>query len=142
MRVTSIVKPLIVPVVIGALAIAVPAAAQDSAAKPAGESMHQAGESMKQAGSDTLNAAKQAAKGTATAMSDAKITAKVKLALHDAGISKQGEIHVSTTAGVVELSGRVPSSNTAVQAVQLARETEGVRSVNNDLRVTGPVRAD
>jgi osmotically-inducible protein OsmY len=39
-------------------------------------------------------------------------------------------------AGVVTLSGHVPSPDAAVRAEQLARQTEGVREVNNKLRVS------
>jgi len=108
----------------------------------ASESMHQAGESVEQAGSDTLDAAKHAAKRTATAMRDTKITAKVKVALHEAGITEDSQIHVSTRAGIVKLRGRVPSSDTAMRAEQLAKQTEGVRGVTNDLRVAGEAKSD
>lgn len=134
MKPTLLIRTMIVPVAVLGLAIAVPALAQDTGSNPpASESMHQAGQSMEQAGSDTMTAAKHAAKGTATAMRDTKITAKVKAALHKAGITKQAKIHVTTTAGVVQLSGSVPSTDTASQAAQLAQQTEGVRSVTNDL---------
>jgi len=98
--------------------------------------MHQAGEAAEQAGSDTLNAAKHLGKGTATAMRDTKITAKVKVALHEDKVTEDSDIHVDTVAGVVTLSGHVPSPDAAVRAEQLARQTEGVREVNNKLRVS------
>ncbi len=138
-----LVKRMIVPAAILGLAITVPVLAQDSPGYPsASESMHQAGESAEQAGSDTVQAAKHAAKGTATAMRDTKITAKVKVALQEAGITENSQIHVSTTAGVVKLRGRVPSSDTAMRAEQLAKQTEGVRGVTNDLRVAGEAKSD
>lgn len=143
MKVSFLLKQTIGILAIGGLAIAVPAMAQNDTGQPsASDSMHQAGNSMKQAGSETVNAAKHAAEGTATAMRDTKITAKVKAALHHAGISEKSEIHVNTTAGVVDLSGRVPSTDMAEQAVQLAKQTEGVRSVTNDLRVAETVQPD
>jgi hyperosmotically inducible protein len=117
--------------------------AQDSASSPsARQSMHQAGENVEQAGSATLNAAKHAGKGTVTAMRDTKITAKVKVALHEDKVTGDSDIHVDTVAGVVTLSGRVPSPDAAARAEQLAKQTEGVSSVTNDLRVGGPVRSD
>jgi hyperosmotically inducible protein len=143
MRSTSLMKQIVVSGAMWGLTIAVPAVAQDNPGNPsASESMHQAGESAEQAGSHALSAAKNAAKGTARAMRDTKITAKVKAALHEAGISEKSGIHVTTTAGVVKLSGRVPSSATAARAEQVALQTEGVRSVTNDLRVGGPVQSD
>jgi osmotically-inducible protein OsmY len=43
---------------------------------------------------------------------------------------------LDTVAGVVTLSGHVPSPDAAARAEQLARQTEGVREVNNKLRVS------
>jgi hyperosmotically inducible protein len=125
-----LLKGLIVSIATLGLAYAVPACAQDSSNPSASESMHRAGESAESAISN-------AAHGTATAMRDTKITAKVKTALYDAGLTKQADIHVTTTAGVVELNGVVPSSETAMRAEQLAKQTEGVKAVNNDLKVGG-----
>lgn len=143
MKSIFLMRTMIVPVAAFGLAIAVPALGQDTTSNPsASESMHQAGQSMEQAGSDTVDAAKHAAKGTATAMRDTKITAKVKAALHEAGLTKQSEIHVSTTAGVVQLSGSVPSSDTASQAVRLAKQTEGVGAVKNDLAIAGAAKTE
>lgn len=133
MKYAFFVKRAVVPAALFGIAVALPAFGQDN--PPASESMHQAGEAAEQAGSDTVNAAKHAAEGTATAMRDTKITAKVKAALHEAKISEASDIHVTTTAGVVELSGRVPSSNVAERAVLLAKQTEGVEGVNNNLMV-------
>jgi osmotically-inducible protein OsmY len=42
---------------------------------------------------------------------------------------------VDTTDGVVTLSGRVDSAAARERAVQLARETAGVRSVTDQLQV-------
>lgn len=138
-----LVKRMIVPAAILGLAITIPGFAQDTTGYPsASESMHQAGDSVEQAGSDTMHAAQHAAKGTATAMRDTKITTKVKVALHEAGITENSQIHVSTRAGVVNLRGRVPSSDTAMRAEQLAEQTEGVRGVTNDLRVAGEAKSD
>jgi hyperosmotically inducible periplasmic protein len=118
------------------LAVAAPAFAQEnSASPPASQSMHRAGEAAKQAGSDTLNAAKHAGEGTATALRDTKITTKVKYALHEDKITGNFPIHVTTVAGVVTLSGHVPSPHAAARAEQLARQTEGVKAVHNQLSV-------
>ena len=97
--------------------------------------LHVPPEDAKQAGSDTLNAAKHAGEGTATALRDTKITTKVKYALHEDKITGNYPIHVTTVAGVVTLSGRVPSPHAAARAEQLARQTEGVKGVNNQLSV-------
>ena len=137
MKRNSGMNKMILSAAVLGLAMAVPAFAQDNPGSPsASQSMHQAGEAAEQAGSDTLNAAKHVGKGTATAMRDTKITAKVKVALHEDKVTEDSDIHVDTVAGVVTLSGHVPSPDAAVRAEQLARQTEGVREVNNKLRVS------
>ena len=122
----------IVPAAVLALGLAVPAFAQS-----ASESMHQAGQDLKSAGSSTVNAAENAGKGTATAVHDTTITAKVKKSLHKDDTTKGQDIHVSTTAGVVTLKGNVSSRETASRAQELTQGTKGVKSVNNELAVSG-----
>jgi osmotically-inducible protein OsmY len=48
---------------------------------------------------------------------------------------RSGQIHVTTTAGVVTLEGRVHDSNVASRAVAIAKDASGVRNVTNDLQV-------
>jgi osmotically-inducible protein OsmY len=122
----------IVPAAVLAIAFAVPAHAQS-----AGESMHEAGQEMKSAGTETWHAAENAGKGTATAVRDTSITAKVKESLHKDEATKGQDIHVSTTAGVVTLKGNVPSRATVTRAKELTEGTNGVKSVNNELAVSG-----
>ena len=105
------------------LTIAVPAFAQS-----ASESMHEAGKSAESAISHAYH-------GTATAVSDSTITAKVKTALHDDKITKGGDIHVTTVEGVVTLRGVVSSSAVADRAQRLARATTGVKAVESKLKV-------
>ena len=121
-----------VPAVVLAIAVAVPAFAQS-----ASDSMHEAGQEMKSAGTETWHSAENAGKGTATAVHDTSITAKVKESLHKDEATKDQDIHVSTTAGVVTLKGNVPSQATATRARELAEGTKGVKSVNNELAVSG-----
>jgi hyperosmotically inducible periplasmic protein len=122
----------IVPAAVLAIAFAVPAFAQS-----AGESMHEAGQEMESAGTETWHAAENAGKGTVTAVHDTTITAKVKESLHKDEATKDQDIHVSTTAGVVTLKGNVSSSATATRAQQLTEGTKGVKSVHNELAVSG-----
>jgi hyperosmotically inducible periplasmic protein len=122
----------IVPAAVLAIAFAVPAFAQS-----AGESMHEAGQEMESAGTETWHAAENAGKGTVTAVHDTTITAKVKESLLKDEATKDQDIHVSTTAGVVTLKGNVSSSATATRAQQLTEGTKGVKSVNNELAVSG-----
>jgi osmotically-inducible protein OsmY len=126
---------LIVPAVVFGMAISIPAFAQDDSS-PASQSMHQAGEKMEQAGSDTAAAASDTYHGTKRAVKDTLITAKVKTALHNDKATGDVDIDVATTAGVVTLLGKVPSSSAADRAQQIAMQTEGVKQVNNHLTVT------
>jgi hyperosmotically inducible protein len=132
----------ILPMAILGLAVAVPASAQDDASSPpASESMHQAGPDMKSAGSDTWQAAKNAGEGTETAVRDTDVTAKVKMALHRDEATKESDIHVTTSAGIVTLTGNVRSAESATRAEQIAQATEGVKGVANELVIAGNTAA-
>ena len=67
------------------------------------------------------------------ALEDGALTAKIKskMALDDS--VKALDINVDTSSGVVTLKGTVHSEAERTRAVQLARETNGVRSVNEHL---------
>lgn len=119
----------LVPTMALSIGLAIPALAQDtSAPAPASTSMHRAGEK-------TEGAVKNAYTGTATALTDTKITTKVKAAFATGKGIDSNDIHVKTTAGVVTLGGQVKNSAMAARLVAIAKNTEGVRAVTNDLRV-------
>lgn len=69
------------------------------------------------------------------AVGDAALTGKIKskMALDDS--VKAASIDVTTTNGVVTLRGDVRSEAERTRAVQLARETNGVTSVTDHLKV-------
>ena len=90
---------------------------------------------MRQAGNDTEGAVKNTYDGSVTAVDDTTITAAVKANLAAAKNMRSGQIHVTTTAGVVTLQGRVHDLNVASRAVAIARDASGVRSVTNELQV-------
>jgi hyperosmotically inducible protein len=131
----------VVPAIVAGLFLSIPAFAQNDSV-PASQSMHQAGENVEQAGSDTAAAAKDAYYGTERAAKDTTITAKVKTALErDRNVRGSG-IHVDTVAGIVTLKGSVPSPERAQHAAKLAEQTEGVKSVNNQLMVITSANTD
>jgi hyperosmotically inducible protein len=67
---------------------------------------------------------------------DSAITTKVKAKLTADHMSSLARIHVDTDKqGVVWLSGTVESQTVAANAVQIAKSTEGVRSVHSDIKV-------
>jgi hyperosmotically inducible periplasmic protein len=123
-----------VPAMALGIGLAIPSVAQNtntSAPVPASTSMHRAGQ-------DTEGAAKNAYVGTVTAVDDTTITTKVKTAFASGKDIKSNDIHVTTMAGVVKLSGQVQNSDMAARVVAIARNTKGVRGVTNDLRVASP----
>jgi hyperosmotically inducible periplasmic protein len=66
---------------------------------------------------------------------DSVVTARVKSALLSDSDIKGVGIGVTTRKGVVQLSGFVDSASQAERAIQVARNTEGVQSVNNEMSV-------
>src|ERR1700739_2308414 len=67
---------------------------------------------------------------------DSAITTKIKSKLAAEHITSLGRIHVDTDKnGVVWLSGSARSQAAIDKAVEIARGTEGVRDVKNDLVV-------
>ena len=73
----------------------------------------------------------EAQRHTANAALTAKI--KSKMALDD--LVDAADIDVDTTDGVVTLTGRVNSAEERSRAVSLARQTEGVRNVVDNLSI-------
>jgi osmotically-inducible protein OsmY len=133
---------VLVPAAILSLGLAARALAQSDNGATAGESMKAAGESMEKAGADTAEGAEHAYHGAATALRDSKITLKVTGALHGDSTTQNADIEVRTTAGIVTLKGNVNSIDIATQAGQLAQNTEGVKDVNNQLKVPGTTMPD
>lgn len=79
--------------------------------------------------------------GVACAQSDAGITTKVKAKLATDSTVKATQINVDTTDRVVTLSGTVDSDAAKEQALALARETEGVADVLDNLTLIAPESA-
>ena len=73
---------------------------------------------------------------TGCAASDAGITTKVKAKLGADSTVKASQINVDTKDKVVTLSGNVDSEAAKTQAVALARGTEGVADVVDNLTLT------
>ena len=121
---------VVVPALMFGIGLAIPTFAQDastSAPVPASTSMHQAGE-------NTESAAKNAYVGTATAVEDTKITAKLKTAFASGKDINSNDIHVTTIAGMVTLAGKVQNTDTSARVEAIAKNTEGVRGVTNNLQ--------
>lgn len=74
----------------------------------------------------------------ACAQTDAGITTKVKSKFAADDTVKAHQIDVTTTEGVVTLTGNVDSEAAKQQAITLARETEGVKDVQDMISVATP----
>jgi hyperosmotically inducible periplasmic protein len=67
---------------------------------------------------------------------DSEITAKIKAKLAAEHVSSLAKIHVDTdSGGVVWLSGSARSQDEIDKVVSIARDTEHVVSVRNDLKI-------
>jgi hyperosmotically inducible protein len=70
-----------------------------------------------------------------TYMDDSWITTKVKADLLAAKDLRSTHISVTTTKGVVRLTGTVPTSQESNQAAAVARSVAGVKGVENQIRI-------
>lgn len=78
-------------------------------------------------------------RGTGEVAGDSALTAKVKTAIaRDTSIGNAMNINVNTYRGVVQLAGFVNSEEAARRAAEVARNVQGVQSVQNDLHVNPP----
>ncbi len=66
-------------------------------------------------------------------MGDAAITAKIKAEILADPLLKVSQIEVTTTNGVVKLSGTVDSQESIDRAMEIARSLKDVKSVDNAL---------
>jgi len=68
------------------------------------------------------------------AISDTDITAKVKLKLADVKALKGSDVDVTTTNGVVTLTGSATGSDAKDVAERLTKEVKGVKDVDDELK--------
>lgn len=68
-------------------------------------------------------------------MKDTEITTKVKAKFVEDKTVSAMDIHVKTVNGVVQLTGNAKSRDEATKAAEIARGTEGVKSVKNNIKV-------
>ncbi len=87
------------------------------------------------AASNAMSATASAMDKTADAAGDAMITGKVKTKLLADADVKGLMIDVDTKNGVVTLNGSADKAGNVDKAVSLARDTEGVKSVENKMTV-------
>ena len=107
-------------------------------AEKAGQQIDLTADKAAQAASDAKESASEKAETTGEYMDDSAITAKVKLAILRDPDLKVFQISVTTTGGVVTLSGAVDSQQSIDRASAVARDTRNVKSVENNLTVKDP----
>jgi osmotically-inducible protein OsmY len=73
--------------------------------------------------------------GTGEYLDDSVITSKIKAQLLNAPDMSSNQISVESYKGIVLLSGFVTTSANIGQAVDIARQTTGVKSVRNEMRL-------
>jgi hyperosmotically inducible protein len=79
--------------------------------------------------------ARTAAQRVDEGLADTALTTKIKAKIALDDTLKSADISVHTTNNVVTLSGTVRSSAMQARVLQLARETAGVKSVTDDLKI-------
>jgi osmotically-inducible protein OsmY len=72
---------------------------------------------------------------TGAYVDDSWITTKVKSELIAENDTKAHNISVNTTKGVVTLTGTAETAQESNKAAEIARRVEGVKAVENDIRV-------
>jgi len=93
------------------------------------------GQQMEQGAQQMGQGVEHAASNAGQAVSDSAITTKVKSKLAaNQGLSSF-DIHVETTNGIVTLTGTVDQASARDLAGQVARGTDGVKGVNNNIKV-------
>jgi osmotically-inducible protein OsmY len=79
--------------------------------------------------------ASRAAQRVDEGLADTALTTKIKAKIALDDTLKHTDIRVHTDNGIVTLSGTTPSAAAQTRAVQLAKETAGVKSVANEIKV-------
>lgn len=74
--------------------------------------------------------------GVRQAVSDSAMTAKIKGKLMENEMTRFSDVSVTTNNGVVTLTGSVPDEQASKQAASIARGSEGVTRVENDVTIS------
>ncbi|WP_346014669.1 BON domain-containing protein [Thiocystis violacea] len=109
--------------------------AEEAGAEEAGRKMDQTAERMGNQLEATKESMDEKAERGGNYLEDAAITAKIKAEILGESALKVLQIDVTTTGGVVTLSGTVDSQLSRERATEVARNNHGVKSVENNLVV-------
>ena len=111
---------------------------QDDPAEKAGKKIDNAIEKVAEKSQEVGKAIEDKAEKAGAYLDDSAITAQIKAEILNDPLLKVAEINVTTTNGVVSLSGGVESMQGVDRASEIARNVKQVRSVKNDLVVKAP----
>ncbi len=120
-----------------ALMLAVAGLVQAATAEDAGKSIDQMVEKTGTKMQEAKEALGEGAAKTGDYLDDTAITAKIKAEILGDPLLKVLQIHVTTTDGVVRLSGEVDSPQSIERATALAARVNQVKSVTSELVVKG-----
>ncbi len=126
-------KLLIMTVLLASLGLA--ACNDNNSAQSAGKSIDKAMDKTGKAIDKTGDKLAETTDDVGDYMSDSAITAKVKSAILLDDILKVLDISVTTSHGVVKLTGTVDNAQSVTQAQKVVAAVKGVKSVNNALVV-------
>jgi hypothetical protein len=88
-------------------------------------------------GDELKDRAARAAQRMDETLADTTLTTKIKAKIALDDTVKSADVRVHTQDGVVTLSGTVSSAAMEQRIAQLARETAGVKSVVNEIKIAG-----
>jgi len=108
---------------------------QEGTGEKAGKKIDQAAEKAEKKIEGAGTAVSQKAEKAGEYMDDSAITTKIKAEILGDPLLKVSQINVTTTNGVVKLSGVVDSQQSINRAIEIARSHKNVKSVENDLVV-------
>jgi hyperosmotically inducible protein len=106
---------------------------QEGTAEKAGKKVDQAAESAGKKVEKAGEAVVEKVEKAGDYLDDSAITAKVKAEILSDPLLKVSQINVTTTNGVVKLSGTVDSQQSIDRAMEIARSVKDVKSVENGL---------
>ncbi len=106
---------------------------QEGTAEKAGQKVDQAAESAGQKVEKAGEAVVENVEKAGEYLDDSAITAKIKAEILSDPLLKVSQISVTTTNGVVRLSGTVDSQQSIDRAMEIARSVKDVKSVENSL---------
>ncbi len=109
----------------------------EQAEKTIDQATEQAGNKIDQAGETLSDKSKKAG----DFIDDTAITAKVKAEIASDPVLKVSQITVTTTNGVVRLSGVADSQQSIDRALELTRKVKGAEAVENNLVVKSAIKS-